>query len=343
MNHNGDLNTAKKLIDAAADAGVDAVKFQILTADGLYVKDAGKFTNDWGKEHDIYEVWKQTEVPNYWIPELSSYCKSKGVIFFSSVFDEKAVDLLNPYVDVYKIASSETTHIPLLKKVAKTGKPIFFSIGGADVEEVVEAVKSIKEEGNNHISILYCVPKYPAPFGLANVKAIKSLEEQFPDAVIGYSDHSLNPDPITVPVAAVSYGAKIIEKHFTLDRNMEGIDHKMSLEPDELKKMVQTIRENENLTNAGRNIKVDQILVGEGLIKPPEDCEKIVKFLRRTIFAVGDIKKGELFSEKNLRVLRPGNRDASEGMHPREYLNILGKEAKQDIPVLSLIKKEYVS
>src|SRR3989344_722621 len=179
VNHNGDLNTAKKMIDAAADAGVDAVKFQTLTADGLYVKNAGHFTTEWGEKHDIYEVWKKTEVPSFWIPELASYCKSKGVIFFSSVFDEETVDLLNPYVDVFKVASSETTHIPLLKKIAKTGKPIIFSIGGADLEEVKEAVETVREEGNNNISILYCVPKYPTPFELANIKAIKSLEKQF--------------------------------------------------------------------------------------------------------------------------------------------------------------------
>jgi len=343
VNHNGDLNLAKKLIDSAAEAGADAVKFQILTAAGLYVRDAGHFTTDWGEKHDIYEVWKKTEVPNYWIIELASYCKSKGVIFFSSAFDEETVDLLNPYVDVFKVASSETTHIPLLKKIAKTGKPIIFSIGGADIEEVLEAVKAVREEGNNNISILYCVPKYPTPFELANVKAIKSLGQQFPNVVIGYSDHSLNPDPITIPAAAVFYGAKIIEKHFTLDRKMEGIDHKMSMEPNEFKKMVQTIRENERLVQAGRNIEVNPILVGEGLIKPPEDLKKIVKFIRRTIFTVEEIKKGEYFTEENLRVLRPGNREASEGMHPREYLNILGKKANQDIPALSLIKDEHVS
>ena len=144
VNHNGDIKLAKKLIDVAAEAGVDAVKFQVLTADGLYIKNAGEATTDTGMKVDAYGIWKGVEMSSSWIPELSSYCKRKGVVFFASVFEEKGVEQLEPYVSLYKIASSELTHIPLLKKVAKTNKPIIVSVGSAVFDEVIEAVKTIR-------------------------------------------------------------------------------------------------------------------------------------------------------------------------------------------------------
>ena len=186
VNHNGSLVLAKKLIDIAADAGVDAVKFQVLTARGLYVPDAGRTNTSSGEEVDIYKVWENVEVPYSWIPELKDYCDKKGILFFCSVFDELSVEKLNPYIPIYKIASSELTHIPLLKKVALTGKPIIISIGSASMDEVLAAIDVINKNGNSSVAILYCVQKYPTPLRLANVKAIETLKKEFPSLIIGY-------------------------------------------------------------------------------------------------------------------------------------------------------------
>jgi sialic acid synthase SpsE len=337
VNHNGDLATAKKLIDAAADAKVDAVKFQILTAKGLYVKNAGTFTREWGEMHDIYEVWKKTEVPDFWIPELVAHCKQRGVIFFSSVFDEATVDLLDPFVDVYKIASSETSHIPLLQKVARTGKPVLFSIGGATMDEVQEAFAVLRAEGNEQIAILQCVQKYPTPLVNANVTALRTLQYTFPRAVLGYSDHSIKPGEI--PGAAVLFGASIIEKHYTLSRGMEGIDHKMSLEPSELKEMVTSIRETERKMQSHQTLSINPAVLGHGHVQLEDDCKDMMTFLRRTLFAMRDIAPGEAFTSENVAVLRPGNRDVKGGLHPREYNLVLRKHASCSINKHDLITR----
>lgn len=341
VNHNGDLEIAKKLVDVAVEAGCDAVKFQLLTAKGLYVQDAGNFTTEWGKEMDIYEVWKKTEVPNDWIPKLVEYCKEKNIVFFSSAFEERAVNLLNPFVNAFKVGSSETTHIPLLKTMARTGKSVVFSVGGAELEEIDEAVQAIKEENNENIAILHCVAKYPTPLEYANVNAVRTLKNRFPKFVVGYSDHSM--DPEKVPVAAVLQGAKIIEKHFTLSRDMEGIDHTMSLEPDELKQMVKAIRDTEEKIKQNLDVKINSKVLGDGVVKLTEEQEGLLKFVRRKIFAMKDFEEGDIFQENNIAVLRPGNRDTQEGLHPREYYNLIGKKVVRPIKKLELITKNDIS
>lgn len=337
VNHNGSLELAKKLIDAAASAGVDAVKFQVLTAKELYVQDAGRVVTDTGDDVDIYKVWEKVEMPAFWIPELKLYCESKKVLFFSSVFDEHSVGMLDPYVELYKIASSELTHIPLLKKVARTGKPIIISLGSATLEEIEEAVAAIHEEGNFSITLLQCVLKYPTPLHLANVSAVRTIKERFPSVMVGYSDHSL--EPANVPIAAVALGAKVIEKHFTLSRAMEGIDHKMSLEPDELKEMVQKIRETERKMSQGVKIDIPRGLLGNGYFYITEDMQKVRSFVRRTIFAIKPIGKGQTFTPDNIAVLRPGNRNTASALHPREYFRLLQSKAVRDISALSTIKE----
>jgi len=349
VNHNGDLNLAKKMIDAAAQAGVDAVKFQYIRANRLYVENAGIFRNQWNEEMDIYKVWKKTEMPSSWLPELSSYCQQNNLLFFTSVFDEKSVDEVDPYVSLYKIGSSELTHIPLLQKVAKTGKPIIFSIGGAELTEVQEAVQAIKAEGNTQIGMLYCVVTYPAPLEEANVKAVKTLQQLFPDIVIGYSDHSFN--PIQVPAAAVYQGAKIIEKHFTLSRNLEGIDHKMSLEPSELKAMVEAIRTTEQDMKLGKEprVSIDNKVFGKGDIKLTAEQNELIQFVRRKIFSLKDIPEGERFTSENSAVLRPGNRtktvelESSVPLHPRDYEQVLHSTARKNIPALSILCTEDIT
>ncbi len=346
VNHNGDITLAKKMIAAAAQAGVDAVKFQYIRADRLYVKDAGIFRNRWDEEMDIYKVWESTQMPTSWLPELSAYCRENKVLFFTSVFDEASVDEVDSYVSLYKIGSSELTHIPLLQKVARTGKPIIFSIGGAELDEVQEAVQAIKAEGNDQIGILYCVVTYPAPLEEANVRAVKTLQQQFPDLVIGYSDHSLEPEQ--VPAVAVYQGVKIIEKHFTLSRNLEGIDHKMSLEPSELKLMVEAIRTAEQDMKFGQEprITLDDRILGDGDIKLTAGQKDLIKFVRRKIFAVKDIAAGEQFTTENSAVLRPGNRtknvelESSAPLHPREYGKVLHSTARRNIPALSILYEE---
>ncbi|MBS3138978.1 N-acetylneuraminate synthase family protein [Candidatus Woesearchaeota archaeon] len=336
VNHNGDMKIAKKMIDAAADAGVDAAKFQLINADCLYVKDAGVVKTDSGDTIDAYKVWKNVEMPQVWLSELKKHCEKRDVLFFSSVFHIAGVDILNPYVDVYKIASAETSDIPLLKKVARAGKPVIISLGGATLKETVEAVDAVKAEGNDRIALLYCVQKYPMPFASANISALKTLRKRFPDVVVGYSDHSLMPDPAVVPAAAVVYGAKIIEKHFTLSRSMEGIDHKMSVEPKELSRMVQTIRAAEK-----HGYEIPKEIIGNSRIELTPEQEKNLRFVRRVIFATRDIKPGDIFSASNIATLRPGYRDITEALHPREYETILGKRATCDIPERALIKKGY--
>ncbi len=337
VNHNGSIELAKKLIDVAAAAGADAVKFQVLTAKGLYVQDAGKVVTDAGDEVDAYKVWEKVEMPASWIPELKRYCEQRKVLFFSSVFDERSVDMLDPYVELYKIASSELTHIPLLKKVARTGKSIIISVGSATLEEIEEAVAAIHEEGNTSIALLQCVLKYPTPLHLADVSAVRTIKERFPSVIAGYSDHSL--EPAVVPIAAVALGARIIEKHFTLSRAMEGIDHKMSLEPGELGEMVQGIREAEKKLDRGEQLKIPNELLGTGEFFVTEESQKVRSFVRRAIFATQPIQKGQKFTHDNIAVLRPGNRDTASALHPREYLRLLQAPAGRDISALSIIRE----
>ena len=339
VNHNGSLELAKRLVDVATEAGADAVKFQLLTAKGLYVQDAGKFITEWGKEVDIFDIWKKTEVPDAWIPELVAYCQEKEIIFFSSVFEERAVDVLNPYVNAFKIGSSETTHIPLLKKVARTGRSVVFAIGEAEIDEVKEAVSTIREESNNDIAIMHCVAKYPTPLELANVQAVAALKGMFPDIVVGYSDHSL--DPTQVPMAGRVKGAKILKKHFIISRGLEGIDHTRSLEPQELKQMVQAIRRAEEKVNAGKvpELSINPAIWGDGAIKLTEEQKMLLQFVRRKIFAMKDISQGEPFNEKNIAVLRPGNRKSENSLHPRDYFKLLRGRASRNISALEIISE----
>jgi sialic acid synthase SpsE len=351
VNHNNNFELAKRLVDAAVEAKADAIKFQLLTADGLYVKDAGKFELKNGKTIDLHDIWEKTEMPTSWIPKLHAYCQKKGIIFFCSIFDDKLINSLDPYVDVYKIGSSELTHIPLLKKLAQTGKPILIPLGGAEIEEIEEAVSSIrennkeskenKENNDNKIVLMHCVAVYPTPLEMANVKALQTLRNYFPEIILGYSDHSLN--PVAVPTAAISYGAKVIEKHFTLSREMVGIDHHMSIEPNELCQMVKAIRETERKILAGEIVIINPQLLGDGKIERKGEQEEIMPLVRRTIFATKEIKKDELFTEENIAVLRPGKKETNNCLHPREYFGILGCKATKDISPNAIITKEIIT
>lgn len=329
INFNQKYENALALIDSAKNAGCNAVKFQLFTAEKMYVPGAGEDKSGAGRKKDIYQIVKEGELPPLWIPKLKEYAENKSLEFFSTVCDEDNADILERYnVPAYKFASYDITHIPLLKHVAKKQKPIIFSCGAAEIKEVAEAIDAFKEEKNEQIALLHCVAQYGAKPSSLNLGTINVLKTVFPKVVIGYSDHSA--DPVKTPRAAVLLGAKIIEKHITLDRNMPGTDHFFALEPYELSLMVRTIRETEEKLKKGLKIKIEPELLGISERKTYEE-EKIARdFTHRCIFTVRDIKKGENFTKENIAVLRPGNQ--RKGLDPKYYeLLLKGYKATRDI------------
>jgi sialic acid synthase SpsE len=322
INHNGSLELAKKLVECAADAGCDAVKFQTFSAAQMYPKNAG--TLDWDGQkgkyaYSIYESVERAEMPIEWVPELSNYASSKGVVFFSSVSDEDSADLLQKAgVSVFKTTSYDITNIPLIEHVAKKGKPMIMSTGGATIEEIREGFLAAKRFCSN-LSLLHCVIKYPAPSDILNLNVVETLVREFPEAVIGYSDHSV--DPVIAPVAAVVKGAKVIEKHITLDKNMSGPDHFFALDPGELKLMVRSIRDAEAKLSKGISVSLDPVVLGLHE-KRISDAEIYLRnFAYRTIISSRSIAKGERFSKDNIRVLRPGK--LQRGLDPKHFSKLI--------------------
>jgi len=312
-NHLHNFENAVKLIKEAAKAGVDAVKLQTYTADTITID----CNNDYFKinqgtlwdNRNFYDLYKEAYTPWEWQPKLKKIAEEEGLICFSSPFDKTAVDFLEDMnVPAYKVASFEITDIPLIEYVASKGKPMILATGIATLSDIEEAVNACRRVGNNQIAILKCTSAYPAPLEDMNLKTIPNIAETF-GVISGLSDHTLG---ITVPIAAVSLGAKIIEKHFTLSRADGGPDAAFSLEPEELKAMVKAIRETEKALG-----KVSYNLT---------DKMKNSREFSRSLFVVQDIKKGEAFTEKNLRSIRPGF-----GMHTKYYMNVMGKLAKSDI------------
>ena len=311
VNHNGSAELAKKLIDAAKDAGADAVKFQTFRAEKVVTQKAEKAEyQKTAKEESQYEMIKKLELTEYNFKELADYAKGNGVIFLSSPFDKESVDLLDELnVPAYKIASGEITNFPLLRYIAKKEKPIILSTGIATLGEVEEALNVIRSEGVEDVILLHCVSNYPARIEDVNLRAMETLKQAFKLAV-GFSDHTLG---ITASIAAVALGACVIEKHFTLDRNLPGPDHKASLEPDELKEMVKTIRDVEKT-------------LGDGIKQPIINEEEIKKIARRSVIAKIDISEGTVITEDMLDVKRPGT-----GIEPKYFDFIVGMRAKKDI------------
>lgn len=321
-NHNGSFKKALKLIDVAVSAGADAVKFQLFKASKLYPKNAGQ-TEYLKMKEPIYDIIKKMELPEEWIPKLYKYCKKKKIIFMASVFDEESADILDKYVNVFKIASYEMTHLPLLKHVAKKKKPIMMSTGATNLKEIEKSVKTIKKEGNNKIILMQCTAKYPAPLESINLRVMVTLKRfGFP---VGLSDHSREPD--IAPMAAVALGANVIEKHFTLSNKLPGPDHKFALEPKELKLMVSKIRDVEKTLGTGRKV----VLKYE---------KELFDFARRSLFAIKDIKKGETFGKENIAVLRKGK--LKKGLKPEYFDKVLGKKAKRTIKRYKAITKDMI-
>lgn len=311
-NHNVDLNQAKRLIDVACQARADAVKFQLFRASKVYPRNAGQC--DYLKlPKSIYEMVSEMEMPYEWLPVLSDYCRGKKILFLASVFDEESADRIEPYVEAFKISSYEMTHIPLIRHVALKGKPIILSTGAASLEEVQEVVSQIREVGNPDLILLQCTAAYPVPFDSLNLRAILTLKSTF-QVPVGLSDHSR--DPLVAPIAAVALGSAVIEKHFTLDNDLPGPDHRFAVEPEELKWMVEKIRAAETALGSGKKLR-----------QPVE--EELYSFARRSILAVRSIKKGEKLTPSNAAVLRHGKH--APGLHPRFWESVIGKAATRDI------------
>lgn len=311
-NHDGDKAQALQLIAVAAEAGADAVKFQVFRADRLYPRNAG--ASDYLKiGKSIYEIISEMEIPYGWLPELAACAGEKGILFLASVFDEKSADQLSQYVEAYKIASYEMNHSLLVRHVAEKGKPVIMSTGTANLAEVRESVQHFMETGNENLILMQCTAAYPAPIESLNVRALSTLKKAF-GLPSGLSDHSR--DPIIGPLAAVGQGANIIEKHFTLSNDLPGPDHRFAVEPEELARMVEKIRQMEKA-------------LGTGIKETDPVEEELKRFARRSIFAMKKIQKGELFTRENIAVLRCGNLEP--GLEPRFFGIVLGTRARRDI------------
>ena len=301
-NHDGNLEQAKRLIEIAAEAGVDAIKFQAFKADKMFNK---------VKNRDIVGNLKNLELREDWYKELFDYANKKKLIFIASAFDEESADVLDKLgIAAYKVASYELTHIPLLEHIAKKNKPVIISTGMATESEVREAVECIYSTGNKQVIILHCVSQYPAEPENINLKSLLALKRVF-ECPIGFSDHTAM---IYAPIAAVALGATVIEKHFTLDKSLPGPDHAYALEPDELNQMVTGIREVEKMLGAEE-------------IKPAE-CEINEREWRRAIYAACDIPEGTIITNDLLMIVRP----SPEGsLAPKYFKSLLGKRIKKEI------------
>ena len=312
-NHLQKFDNAVKIIKAAKEAGADAIKLQTYTPDTITIDcDNEYFQIKQGTLWDgqtLYQLYKKAYTPREWQPKLKEIVEEEGLICFSSVFDKTAVDFLEKInVPAYKIASFEITDIPLIEYVASKGKPVIISTGIATISDIEEAVNTCKRMGNNQIALLKCTSAYPAPLEEINLKTIPNLADTF-KTVVGLSDHTLG---ISVPIASVALGACIIEKHLTLDRSLGGPDAAFSLEPDELKTMAKSVREVEKA-------------LGEVSYDLTEKMKKS-RELSRSLFVVKDMKAGEVFTEENIRSIRPGY-----GLSPKYLKDILGKKSTQPI------------
>ena len=320
VNHNGSLDIAKKLVDEAKKSGADCIKFQTFIAENIISKNAkqAKYqTKNIGKEQSQLEMIKKLELSFEDFKQLNNYCIEKNIDFLSTAFDLESIDFLESLgMNTWKIPSGEITNLPYLIKIAKLKKKVILSTGMSTMQEIEDAVNIFKEYGTNDITILHCTTQYPTLFEDVNLNAMLSIKEKF-GYDVGYSDHTKG---IEVPIAAVALGATVIEKHFTLDNNMIGPDHKASLQPDELKKMVESIR----------NIELS---LGDGRKVVANSEKENMSIARKSIVAKRSIRKGQLLSEENITVKRPG-----DGISPMKWFDILGTLAIRDFEEDELIQ-----
>jgi len=323
-NHNQSYERALQIVDAAIEAGVDAIKLQTYTPDTLTIDCDKEYfqvkVNDAWAGQTLYSLYQKAYTPWDWQPKLKEYAESKGVLVFSTPFDETAVDFLEKMnVALYKIASFEVGDLELLKKIGQTKKPVIMSRGMATAEEIELAIKTLKESGTTQVAVLQCVSSYPATPDQMNLATIPDITKKF-EAVSGLSDHTLG---TTVPLTSVALGASIIEKHFTLRRADGGTDAAFSLEPEEMKQLVTAVREAEKA--------IGKPFYGAG----EKESENLI--FRRSLFVVKDVEKGEKFNRDNVRSIRPGH-----GLEPKYLNKILGKAATRDIERGTPLKWEFV-
>ncbi len=324
VNHNGSLDIAKRLVDAAADAGVDIIKFQTFKADRLVSKDAKKAAyqkmNTGDDDDSQYRMLKRLELSDADHRELVAYCQRKGIRFWSTAFDLESIDFLHSLgLRLWKIPSGEITNYPFIRKIASYGEPVIMSTGMCDEEDIKAAMEVLLKNGltKDQVTVLHCNTQYPTPMRDVNLKAMLSIKREF-GVRVGYSDHTQG---IEVPVAAVAMGAEVIEKHFTLDRTMQGPDHKASLEPQELKAMVQAIRNIEQALGTG--------------VKRVSDSERAnIAVARKSIVAKTFIREGETLTDDNLTVKRPGT-----GLSPMLWESVVGTVATRDYRPDDLIER----
>jgi len=322
VNHNGSIDIAKKMIDAAAEARADLVKFQTFKAETLVIKSANKAVyqkESTGTAESQFEMIKKLELDQSAHMELIAYSEQKNIQFLSTAFDHDSIDMLAELdIPLYKIPSGEITNLPYMRHIGRKNKPVIMSTGMATLQEVQTALNVLLEAGvkKNDLTILHCNTEYPTPMEDVNLKAMLTMRDELGVAV-GYSDHTLG---IEVPVAAVALGASVIEKHFTLDRTLPGPDHAASLEPNELKAMVSAIR---NIENA----------MGDGEKKSSPSEIKNISVVRKSIVAKKPINKGEPFSEDNLTVKRPGT-----GISPMEWDDMMNQKSNKNFNIDDLIE-----
>jgi N,N'-diacetyllegionaminate synthase len=324
VNHNGDFENAKKLIEVAAKAGADYVKFQTFKADKLVSKDAQKA--DYQKSNlkegsdTQYEMLKKLEMSEEWHYKLIEYAKECDIKFLSTGFDEDSIDFLDSLkIDLFKIPSGEITNKPYLEHIARKGKPVVISTGMSNLQEIKDAIDVFEKHqiSKNDITILHCNTEYPTPMQDVNLLAMNTIQKIL-EVNVGYSDHTLG---IEVPIAAVALGAVIIEKHFTLDRYMVGPDHLASLVPEELKQMITSIR------------NIEKAISGSGIKQPSDSEKKNIAVVRKSLHYKVDLIKGATIEKQNLITLRPGN-----GISPMNYEEIIGKTLSRNVLKNELIK-----
>lgn len=308
-NHNRSMDLAKELIDAAADCGADAAKFQIYSADTLYSRRTPAHS---GYKKDLHTLISEIETPRDWLGELASYCASRGLVFFATPFDRMAVDQLDLYSPLFKIASFELVDLPFIEYAASKGKPVVISTGLATMEEIRDAVETCRNVGNEQVLLLQCASLYPATPDIMNLRSMRTMRSAF-GVPVGLSDHTLGTH---VSVAAAALGACMIEKHFTLSRAMEGPDHPFAMEPADLKLLVSQIRDVE-------------AAMGDGRKAGPQEAEREnYLIVRRSVHAACEIPKGTVLVEKMLCTRRPGL-----GIAPRHMKDLVGRKSARDIAV----------
>ncbi|MBN8521985.1 MAG: pseudaminic acid synthase [Alphaproteobacteria bacterium] len=322
-NHNGDINRAFRLIDAAKASGADAVKLQTYTADTITIDhDGSEFLVDlplW-KGRKLYDLYQEAHTPWDWHPDLFAYAQKVGITIFSSPFDETAVDLLESLgAPLYKIASFELVDIPLIAYVARLKKPMIMSTGMANLEEISEAVNAAQKAGATDITLLHCVSEYPAPYSACDLKTMVELGRHFPNVRLGLSDHTMG---TVVPIAAVALGAQVIEKHITLARADGGVDSAFSLEPQELAQLCE-------------QTKISAQCLGR--VDFEKSKQSAGRKYRPSLYVVKPIKKGDVFSHDNIRTIRPAN-----GLAPKYLEQVLGQKAKQDIDFGTPLQMEMI-